>query len=245
MDATPVWMITSSAMVLLMTPGLALFSGGLVGSRSVVNMMMLSFGAALLWFGWFGFNAGTATTADEVGLIMLNTLVAPAAGLLGWLACDAARGRRASSVGAVSGAVAGLVAITPACADLTPGWATLLGAVAGALCAWAITLKFRLGYDDSLDVVGLHLVAGALGTLFLGVFATGTGLLATGSWGLLLVQLISVLAVAGVSFAVSLLLALGIARTIGFRVSPAEERDGIDERHHGERADALARETGG
>lgn len=203
------------------------------------NIPLVLLGGSLLWFGWFGFNAGLAADDDQVGLIVINTLVAPAAGILGWLFTERLRGRKPTSIGAISGVVAGLVAITPACADLTPGWSIVLGLIAGSVCALAIDLKYRLGYDDSLDVVGLHLVAGVLGTLFLGFAATDTGLFATGDWGLLLVQLISVLGVGGYSFLVSLVLALLISKTIGFRVAPGDELAGVDRSGHGEDAYEL------
>ncbi|MEB4613871.1 ammonium transporter, partial [Leucobacter sp. M11] len=203
------------------------------------NIPLVLLGGSLLWFGWFGFNAGLAADDDQVGLIVTNTLVAPAAGILGWLVTERLRGRKPTSIGAISGVVAGLVAITPACADLTPGWSIVLGLLAGAVCALAIDLKYRLGYDDSLDVVGLHLVAGVLGTLFLGFAATDTGLVATGDRGLLLVQLISVLGVGGYSFLVSLVLAVLISRTVGFRVAERDELAGVDRAGHGEDAYAL------
>src|SRR5690606_40413604 len=133
-------------------------------------------GAAILWFGWFGFKDGAefANGLDGVGLIVVNTLVATAAAILGWLVVEKLKDGKATSVGAASGAVAGLVAITPACANLTPGLALLLGVVAGVLCALAVELKYRFKFDDSLDVVGIHLVGGLTGTLSLCFFATAT-----------------------------------------------------------------------
>ena len=112
----------------------------------------------------------------------MNTLVAPAAGILGWLAVEKIKDGKPTSIGAASGAVAGLVAITPACNVLTPGWAIVLGILTGGVCALAIELKYRLGFDDSLDVVGIHLVGGLIGTLYVGVFGMGIGLLDTGAW---------------------------------------------------------------
>ena len=134
-------------------------------------------GAGLLWFGWFGFNAGSELAADGVAAIaFVNTLAAPAAALLGWLIVEKIKDGKPTSVGAASGAVAGLVAITPACgiADARSG-RIVLGLIAGAVCALAIELKFKLGFDDSLDVVGIHLVGGLIGTLFIGFFATARG----------------------------------------------------------------------
>lgn len=196
-------------------------------------------GAAILWFGWFGFNAGAATDDATAGLIVINTIGAPAAAVLGWLAVERFKDGRPTSVGAASGAVAGLVAITPACAFLTPGWAIVLGLVAGAVCALAVELKYRWGFDDSLDVVGLHLVAGVVGCLFLGFFATNTGLLTGGDVRQLVLQLIPTAAVAGYSFAVALVVGLVIERTIGFRVTSEDEIAGIDSVVHGEEGYAL------
>src|SRR6185369_4655371 len=147
------------------------------GAHVPHNPPFVMLGAGLLWFGWFGFNAGSELAADGTAAIaFVNTLIAPAAALLAWLVVEKIRDGKPTSVGAASGAVAGLVAITPACASLTPFWAIVLGLLAGAVCALAINLKFKLGFDDSLDVVGVHLVGGLVGTLYLGFFANGTGL---------------------------------------------------------------------
>ncbi|GAA3585188.1 ammonium transporter [Klugiella xanthotipulae] len=222
---------------------LALVLGKRVGFHKGItqphNVPLVLMGAALLWFGWFGFNAGAASEAGEAGLIFLNTIAAPAAAILGWIVVEKLKDGKATSVGAVSGAVAGLVAITPACANLTPGWALLLGAIAGAVCAVAIDIKFKLGFDDSLDVVGLHLVAGILGTLYLGFFATGTGLFVGGDAGQLAVQVISVLAIVVYSFVVALVIGTAIEKTIGFRVTAQDEVAGIDSIVHGEEGYAL------
>jgi Amt family ammonium transporter len=223
--------------------GLALVLGKRVGFNKDItqphNVPLVLIGAALLWFGWFGFNAGAAGTPDEAGLIVFNTLAAPAAAILGWIVVEKLRTGKATAVGAVSGVVAGLVAITPACANLTPGWALVLGAVAGAVCALAIDLKFKMGFDDSLDVVGLHLVAGVIGTVYLGFFATDTGLFVGGDAGQLVVQTISVLAVAIFSFGMSWLIGTAIQKTIGFRVTSEEEIAGIDLAVHGESGYAM------
>jgi Amt family ammonium transporter len=147
---------------------------------------------------------------------------------------------KATSVGAGSGAVAGLVAITPACANLTPGWAIVLGIVVGVVCAYAIELKFRLGFDDSLDVVGIHLVGGIVGTLFLGFFATGTGLFTGGpGLGQLIVQAIAAGGVLVYSFVVALILGVVLDKTIGFRATTDEEIAGIDTVVHGELGYAI------
>src|SRR5690606_34747259 len=164
-------------------------------------------GAGLLWFGWFGFNAGAEWLSPHmgnVGLIAINTLGAAAAGILGWILIEKLRDGKPTSVGAVSGLVAGLVAITPACANLTPGWSLLLGALSGIACALAVELKYRLGFDDSLDVVGLHLVGGVLGTVYLGFFAMDQGLFTGGDARLLAVQVIACGGVMLYSFIVAL-----------------------------------------
>ncbi len=200
------------------------------------NVPLTLIGASVLWFGWFGFNAGAEFLAEGmpgVGLIATNTLVATAAAILGWLVIEKVKDGKPTAVGAASGAVAGLVAITPACANLTPGWATLLGVVAGAVCALAIELKFKLGYDDSLDVVGIHLVGGLIGTLYLGFFAIDTGLFTGGDFGQLAVQAIAAFGVLIYSFVVAFILGFAIEKTIGFRVKNEDELAGIDTVVHG------------
>jgi Amt family ammonium transporter len=141
---------------------------------------------------------------------------------------------KATAVGAASGAVTGLVAITPACANLTPGWALLLGVVAGVISALAVDLKFKFGYDDSLDVVGIHLVAGLVGTLYLGLFAIDTGLFTGGDFGQLTVQAIAAVGIMVYSFVVALVLGFAIEKTLGFRVTSEDEVAGIDTVVHGE-----------
>ncbi|MCW2841742.1 MAG: ammonia channel protein [Aeromicrobium sp.] len=205
------------------------------------NVPLVLIGAAILWFGWFGFNGGaalatgTAGTNGSAGLIFVNTLVAPAAALLGWIIVEHFKNGKATAVGAASGIVAGLVAITPACANLSPHWAIVLGLLAGAVCALAIEFKYKLGFDDSLDVVGIHLVGGVIGTLFLGFFAIGTGLF-TGGGNLdqFIVQLIPAVAIGAYSFIVAFILGTIIDKTIGFRVKEDEEAAGIDSVLHGE-----------
>lgn len=208
------------------------------------DLTMTVLGAALLWFGWFGFNAGAEGTGalggeTTVGLIVLNTLGATAAAIIGWLIIEKVKDGKATSVGAASGAVAGLVAITPACADLAPGWALVLGFVVGIVCALAIELKWKLGYDDSLDVVGIHLVGGIIGTIYLGFFATGTGLFLGGGIEQLVVQVISALAVLVYSFIVAWLLGFAIEKTLGFRVKNEDEIAGVDTVIHGEEGYAI------
>ncbi|PWC04030.1 ammonium transporter [Agromyces badenianii] len=219
---------------------LALVLGKRVGFQKGMdkphNVPLTLLGAAVLWFGWFGFNAGAEwlNGLANTGLIVLNTLGATAAAILGWLVVEKFKDGKPTSVGAGSGAVAGLVAITPACANLEPGWALLLGAVAGAVCALAIELKFKLGFDDSLDVVGIHLVGGLIGTLYLGFFAIETGLFTGGDLGQLAVQTIAAVAVLLYSFIVAFVLGFGIEKTIGFRVKNEDEIAGIDTVVHGE-----------
>src|SRR5690606_34518878 len=146
---------------------------------------------------------------------------------------------KATSVGAGSGAVTGLVAITPACANLTPGWALLLGVAAGVLCALAVELKFKWGFDDSLDVVGIHLVGGLIGTLYLGFFATGTGMFTGGDLGQLTVPSISAIGVRVYSFVVAYIVGFVIQKTIGFRVKNEDEVAGVDTVVHGEEGYVL------
>jgi Amt family ammonium transporter len=204
------------------------------------NVPFVLLGAGLLWFGWFGFNAGSELAADGIAsLAFINTIAAPAAGVLGWLVVERLKEGKATSVGAASGAVAGLVAITPACASLTPMWAILLGLVTGAICALAIELKFKFGFDDSLDVVGIHLIGGLIGTLYLGFFATDVGLLASGSLDQLGKQAIAAFTVLVFSFVVSYVIGLIIEKTMGFRIKSEDELAGIDTVVHGEEAYEL------
>jgi Amt family ammonium transporter len=225
---------------------LALVLGKRIGFQKGItkphNVPLVLLGAAILWFGWFGFNAGAEwlNGLANVGLIVVNTLGATAAAILGWLIVEKIKDGKATSVGAASGAVAGLVAITPACANLEPGWALLLGVIAGAVCAMAIEMKFKFGFDDSLDVVGIHLVGGVIGTLYLGFFAIGTGLFVGGDLGQLAVQAIAAFAVLIYSFLVAYVLGLAIEKTIGFRVKNEDEVAGIDTSVHGEEGYALA-----
>lgn len=210
------------------------------GAHVPHNPPFVMLGAGLLWFGWFGFNAGSELAADNTSAVaFINTLGAPAAALLGWLIVEKIRDGKPTSVGAASGVVAGLVAITPACASLSPGWALLLGLIAGVLCALAIDLKYKLGFDDSLDVVGVHVVGGLVGTLYLGFFANGTGLFYSGSWNQLAAQALAAGAVAVYSFVGALVIGFLIEKTIGFRVKNEDEIAGIDSAIHGEEALVL------
>ena len=211
------------------------------GAHVPHNPPFVLLGAGLLWFGWFGFNAGSELAADgTAALAFVNTIAAPAAALLAWLIVEKIKDGKPTSVGAASGAVAGLVAITPACAALTPFWAIVLGLLAGAVCALAIELKFKLGFDDSLDVVGIHLVGGLLGTLYLGIFANTTGLIYSGSFNQLIVQAIAALAVLAYSFVLAFIIGFAIEKTIGFRVKNEDEIAGIDTVVHGEEGYVLS-----
>ena len=211
------------------------------------NVPLVLLGAALLWFGWFGFNVGAEflNGMENAGLITVNTLGATSSAILGWLFVEKLKEGKATSIGAASGAVAGLVAITPACASITPGYALLLGVIAGALSALAVELKFKLGYDDSLDVVGIHLAAGLIGTLYLGFFATDTGLFTGGDFGQLIVQAIAAFGVLIYGFVAALVIGLAIDKTIGFRVKSEDEIAGVDLVVHGEAAYSFGQDPAG
>jgi ammonium transporter, Amt family len=205
-------------------------------------------GAGLLWFGWFGFNVGSIVDLDayttETGLVWLNTTLATCAAMMGWLLVEKLRDGHATSLGAASGVVAGLVAITPACGNLVPWSAMVLGLVAGGLCALAVGLKYKLGYDDSLDVVGVHLVGGLVGTIGVGFLASNDGGLLTGGGPKQLVVQLAVALFAMVWSAIATLaVGLGIKYTIGLRLEADDEVEGIDFVEHGESAYDLG--TGG
>jgi Amt family ammonium transporter len=243
--------------------GLVLALGKRVGwPREVFkphNVPFVALGAGLLWFGWFGFNAGSELTVDSVaGLAFINTQVATAAAVLGWIIVEWLRDGKPTLVGASSGAIAGLVAITPACGFIAPWAAVLLGLVAGAVCALAISLKYRFGYDDSLDVVGVHFVGGWIGSLWLGLFATtgvnsaisdvigaSDGLFYGGGLTQFGRQAVAGLAVTVFSGGVAFLLGKAIDRTIGFRATQEAEIDGIDVAEHAESAYDTSNSTGG
>jgi Amt family ammonium transporter len=224
------------------------------------NLPFVMLGAALLWFGWFGFNAGSEFAADDVsGRAWLNTLVATSAAMLAWLVTEKFRDGHATSLGAASGVVAGLVAITPAAAAVDTFGAIGIGAVAGVLCALAVGLKYRFGYDDSLDVVGVHLVGGLTGTVLIGLFATDgnnawypdgarNGLFYGGGVTQLGTQIVVALVAVVISAAVTLAIGLILRATIGLRVSDEVEVVGVDQAVHGETAYetlAGARRLGG
>ncbi len=199
------------------------------------NVPLVMIGAGLLWFGWFGFNAGSELAADGLAsLVWMNTTVATCAAALGWLVVEKMRDGHATSVGAASGIVAGLVAITPACGSLSPVGSIILGAVAGVLSALAVGLKYRFGYDDSLDVVGVHLVSGLWGTIGAGLLATSGGLFYGDGFQQTVLQIIIALASLVISGVLTALIALGLKATMGWRVTDDEESDGIDQAEHAE-----------
>ncbi|WP_138734913.1 ammonium transporter [Modestobacter excelsi] len=207
------------------------------------NLTLVMLGAGLLWFGWFGFNAGSALSANgQAAEVWVTTMVATGAAALGWLLTEKIRDGHATSLGAASGVVAGLVAITPSCSAVTPVGAIIVGAVAGVVCALAVGLKYKLGYDDSLDVVGVHLVGGLWGTLSVGLLASATatagveGLFYGGGLGQLGKQAVGALAVLAYSFVLTYVIGLAIQKTIGFRVSEEDEVAGIDSVVHAETA---------
>lgn len=197
------------------------------------SLPLVVLGAALLWFGWFGFNAGSALAANGTSAIMaFNTQIATGAAMLGWLIYERIRHGAFTTLGAASGAIAGLVAITPSGAHVNPFGALLIGVVAGAACSWAVSLKYKLGYDDSLDVVGVHLVGGVIGTLLVGVLAID----GIGGASQLGKQAVGAFSVMAYSFVVSWILAKIVDVTIGFRASEDDETSGVDMAFHAESA---------
>ncbi|TGA91380.1 ammonium transporter, partial [Streptomyces palmae] len=196
------------------------------------NLPLVMLGAGLLWFGWFGFNAGSELAADGTAAAMaFNTQVATGAAMLGWLAWERVRHGAFTTLGAASGAVAGLVAITPSGASVDPLGALAIGLVAGVVCAWAVGLKHRFGLDDSLDVVGVHLTGGLVGTLLVGLLATGEG-----GIGQLGKQAVGAFSVMAFSFTASWLLARFVDAVIGFRATEEDELGGVDQAFHAETA---------
>jgi Amt family ammonium transporter len=216
------------------------------------NLTLVMIGAGLLWFGWFGFNAGSQIAADNsASVVFFNTFIATCAAGLAWLVTERIRDGHATSLGAASGVVAGLVAITPACSAVSPLGAIAIGAIAGALCALAVGLKYKFGYDDSLDVVGVHLVGGLVGTLLIGFLATEAapagvnGLLYGGGADQLGKQAIGAGAVLFYSLIVTLIIGTLIKVTIGLRIAEDEEVSGIDLAEHAESAYVLGESGGG
>ncbi|HKF31594.1 MAG TPA: ammonium transporter [Jatrophihabitantaceae bacterium] len=211
------------------------------------NVPFVLLGASLLWFGWYGFNAGSEGAADNIaGLAFTTTTVATCAGVLGWLLVEQLRDGKPTTVGAASGAVAGLVAITPACAFVSPLGGIAIGLIAGALCAMAVGLKYRFGFDDSLDVVGVHLVGGVAGTVLIGFFGFDhgaatpgglqRGLFYGGGIDLLEKQVVAAGSVMLYSFVLTFVIGTVLKRLGAFRVSEEAEVSGIDEAEHAETA---------
>ena len=216
------------------------------------NLPFVMLGAGLLWFGWYGFNAGSAIGAGGIaGTAFVTTTVATAAAMLGWLLTERIRDGHGTSLGAASGIVAGLVAITPACSSVNVVGALAIGATSGILCALAVGLKYKFGYDDSLDVVGVHLVGGLVGTLMVGLVATAeapaavSGLFYGGGVDQLWRQAVGAFAVLGYSGVVTAILALLVKYTIGLRLDREAEAAGIDEAEHAETAYDFAVTGGG
>jgi ammonium transporter, Amt family len=210
------------------------------------NVPFVMLGAGLLWFGWFGFNAGSALAANgTASLVWVNTMLATSAACLAWVITEKIRDGHSTSLGAASGVVAGLVAITPSCSSVNVLGAIAIGVLGGVLCALAVGLKYRFGYDDSLDVVGVHLVGGITGTLAIGFFLTKespagagekAGIFYGGGATQLMHQAIAAGAVLAFSFIVAYVIAFIIEKTIGFRISEDDELAGIDLRVHAETA---------
>lgn len=210
------------------------------------NLPLTMIGAGLLWFGWFGFNVGSivfpadgteasnATFLGETSLVWLNTTVCTASAIVGWLVVEKLRHGKATSLGAASGVVAGLVAITPACGSVSPVGAIAMGLVAGALCALAVGLKYKFGYDDALDVVGVHLVGGLVGTIAIGFLATSGGLFYGDGLSLLWTQFVIAVFAMVWSAVATLLVALLVKAVVGLRVDEENEIEGLDFSEHGE-----------
>lgn len=213
------------------------------GTRAFIphNLTLTLLGVGLLWFGWFGFNAGSRLAADGVaGNAFLTTHMAAAMGALSWVFAEWILKKKPTTLGLASGAVAGLGSVTPACGFVGPGAALIIGAVAGVICYFAVLSKERLGYDDSLDVVGIHGVGGVWGTLATGLFASklinesGNDGLFFGNAGQFGIQLVGVLATAAYCFIVTLVILYIVKAVMGLRVTQEEEDAGVDTSAHGE-----------
>lgn len=201
------------------------------------SLPMVMMGAALLFFGWFGFNAGSAFTADGLaGLAWVNTTTATGAAMCGWMLVERLRDGHATSLGAASGMVAGLVGITPAAGSLDPIGSIVLGVVTGAICALAVGLKYRFDYDDSLDVVGVHFVGGVVGTVLVGFLATDTGLFHGGGWAQLWSQILTTIGTIAYAGIATLIVAYIVKFTTSWRISSEDEQRGIDIAQHSETA---------
>jgi Amt family ammonium transporter len=220
------------------------------------NLPLTLIGAGILWFGWFGFNAGSALAGNDLAATaLINTHMAAAAAMVSWLLVERLRTGHATTLGAASGLVAGLVAITP-CAGFVGGMSPIyIGLIAGAVCAFAVSLKYKAGYDDSLDVVGVHLVGGLIGSLLVGIFADaafnpavaaapgGGGLIETGNLDLLFEQILAVVATMAWSFGITLIIMVVLKRVLpkGVRVDAEDEETGLDLTQHSETGYALDR----
>ncbi|MCY4727671.1 ammonium transporter [Nocardioides sp. STR2] len=227
------------------------------------NLTLTMLGAGLLWMGWYGFNVGSIVFAgeegdafvgrfmSETGRTFANTTLATMAAIIGWLLVERLIHKKATSLGAASGIVAGLVAITPAAGAVNLSGAVAIGLIAGGVCAWAVGLKYRFGYDDSLDVVGVHLVGGIIGTVLIGVFSTAegaggvNGLLYGGGFGSLADQSLGVLVAVLFSGILTTVIAVAIKYTMGLRLDAEDEVNGIDLAAHGETAYDLHSGTSG
>jgi Amt family ammonium transporter len=214
--------------------------------RKPHNVPLTLLGAGLLWAGWYAFNGGSALAAGtSAAIVMVTTFTATCAATLAWLSVEKIKDGHVTGVGAASGAVAGLVAITPACGAVTPVGSIFLGLIAGAICPLAVGLKSRFGYDDSLDVVGVHLVGGVIGTLLIGLFASASmpnktdGLFYGGGLDQLWKQAVAAGAVMAYSFVVAYIIAFVIKKTMGIRISTDEEEKGIDAKFHRDAAYEL------
>ena len=211
------------------------------------SMPLMIIGAALLWFGWFGFNAGSSLGANGIAaLALMNTQVATAAAALGWLLVEKIRDGHPTSLGAASGAISGLVAITPACAFVAPWAAVVIGLLSGVICALAVGLKYKFNFDDSLDVVGIHLIGGLWGSLSIGIFGSAAinsvglnGIINGGGLELMGKQAFGAFFVLAYSFIATLIIGFIIDKTIGFRVKEDAEVAGIDYDQHAETAYEL------
>jgi Amt family ammonium transporter len=206
------------------------------------NLTYTCIGTALLWVGWFGFNAGSALSAGTFAVnAFVATHLAAAAGVVSWAGYEWITRGKATVLGGCSGAVAGLVCITPACGSVSTMSAIILGLIAGVVCCWACSgMKKMFKYDDSLDAFGVHGVGGAVGAVLTGVFATRvitggrSGMLESGEVGQLINQFVSIAASAGLAIVGTVLLLVIINATLGLRVSPEEEQRGLDVSQHGE-----------
>ena len=198
------------------------------------NLSLTILGASLLWFGWFGFNAGSALGANALAVkAILNTQLAAAAGALGWMIIEWKRSGRPTTLGLASGAIAGLVSITPAAGYVLPVWSIVIGLVGGLGCYGAVRTKVKLNIDDSLDAVGIHGIGGIWGSIATGIFAT-TGLVA-GNWHLLKIQVISTISAIVYSLIMTFVIIYILEKTMGVRVTKSQEVLGLDISQHGER----------